>query len=109
MHETFLYFQELLLLVFFVLLGMIMFASLVYYAERVEHNPDNQFESISVGLWWALITISTIGYGDTTPKTNLGRIVGSFCALMGVLTIALPVPVIVSNFAQLYSHAQARY
>ncbi|KAI1705606.1 ion transport protein [Ditylenchus destructor] len=100
--------RELLLLVFFVFLGMILFASLVYYAERVEHNPENQFESISVGLWWALITISTIGYGDSVPKTNLGMIVGSFCALMGVLTIALPVPVIVSNFAMFYSHAQAR-
>lgn len=37
---------------FFVLLGMVLFASLVYYAERVENNPDNQFESIPVGLWW---------------------------------------------------------
>uniref|UniRef100_A0A1I7VAH9 Ion_trans domain-containing protein n=1 Tax=Loa loa TaxID=7209 RepID=A0A1I7VAH9_LOALO len=42
------------------------------------------------------------------PKTYLGMLVGSICALMGVLTIALPVPVIVSNFAMFYSHAQAR-
>jgi len=43
-----------------------------------------------------------------TPKTYLGMVVGSFCALTGVLTIALPVPVIVSNFALFYSHTQAR-
>ncbi len=43
-----------------------------------------------------------------TPKTGLGRLIGSVCALMGVLTIALPVPVIVSNFATFYSHTQAR-
>lgn len=43
-----------------------------------------------------------------TPHTYLGRIIGSVCALMGVLTIALPVPVIVSNFAMFYSHTQAR-
>jgi len=43
-----------------------------------------------------------------TPHTYLGRIIGSVCALAGVLTIALPVPVIVSNFAMYYSHSQAR-
>ncbi|VDM40591.1 unnamed protein product [Toxocara canis] len=123
--------QELLLLVFFVLLGIVIFAALVYYAERVEHNPDNQFDSIPVGLWCkfaisikiryfvdidghncrlsgAIITMCTIGFGDMVPKTYLGMLVGSICALMGVLTIALPVPVIVSNFAMFYSHAQAR-
>lgn len=42
------------------------------------------------------------------PKTYLGMLVGSMCALTGVLTIALPVPVIVSNFAMFYSHSQAR-
>uniref|UniRef100_A0A0R3RHF8 Ion_trans domain-containing protein n=1 Tax=Elaeophora elaphi TaxID=1147741 RepID=A0A0R3RHF8_9BILA len=105
--------QELLLLVFFVLLGIVIFAALVYYAERVETNPGNQFHSIPVGLWCqrcyrAIITMCTIGFGDMVPKTYLGMLVGSICALMGVLTIALPVPVIVSNFAMFYSHAQAR-
>ncbi|VDK82360.1 unnamed protein product [Litomosoides sigmodontis] len=100
--------QELLLLVFFVLLGIVIFAALIYYAERVETNPGNQFHSIPVGLWWAIITMCTIGFGDMVPKTYLGMLVGSICALMGVLTIALPVPVIVSNFAMFYSHAQAR-
>ncbi|CAK5099232.1 unnamed protein product [Meloidogyne enterolobii] len=58
--------------------------SLSYYAERLEYNPENQFESITVGMWWALITISTIGYGDSVPKTRLGMVVGSLCALMGL-------------------------
>uniref|UniRef100_A0A914MJW6 Ion transport domain-containing protein n=1 Tax=Meloidogyne incognita TaxID=6306 RepID=A0A914MJW6_MELIC len=100
--------RELILLFFFVVLGMILFASLIYYAERLEYNPENQFESITVGMWWALITISTIGYGDSVPKTRLGMVVGSLCALMGVLTIALPVPVIVANFQNIYSHSKAR-
>lgn len=43
-----------------------------------------------------------------TPQTSLGRLVGSLCAVMGVLTIALPVPVIVGNFAMFYSHIEAR-
>ena len=52
--------------------------------------------------------MTTVGYGDMTPKTYLGMLIGSICALTGVLTIALPVPVIVSNFTLFYSHTQAR-
>ncbi|CAD5224139.1 unnamed protein product [Bursaphelenchus okinawaensis] len=100
--------KELMLLVFFLVLGVVVFAALVYYAERVEVNPDNQFQSIPLATWYAIVTMTTIGYGDMTPHTFLGRLVGSLCALAGVLTIALPVPVIVSNFAMFYSHTQAR-
>uniref|UniRef100_A0A1I8ELZ4 Ion_trans domain-containing protein n=1 Tax=Wuchereria bancrofti TaxID=6293 RepID=A0A1I8ELZ4_WUCBA len=68
-------------------------------------NKPGQSISLHSG---AIITMCTIGFGDMVPKTYLGMLVGSLCALMGVLTIALPVPVIVSNFAMFYSHAQAR-
>lgn len=100
--------KELTLLVFFLVLGIVVFASLVYYAERLESNPGNDFTSIPQGLWWAIVTMTTIGYGDMVPKTYLGMLVGALCALAGVLTIALPVPVIVANFARFYSHTQAR-
>lgn len=100
--------KELTLLVFFLVLGIVIFASLVYYAERIQYNPDNDFKSIPLGLWWALVTMTTVGYGDMVPKTYIGMFVGALCALAGVLTIALPVPVIVSNFAMYYSHTQAR-
>ncbi|XP_034947087.1 potassium voltage-gated channel protein Shaw [Chelonus insularis] len=100
--------KELTLLVFFLVLGIVIFASLVYYAERIQDNPKNDFKSIPLGLWWALVTMTTVGYGDMVPKTYIGMFVGALCALAGVLTIALPVPVIVSNFAMYYSHTQAR-
>ena len=80
----------------------------VYYAERIQPNPQNDFNSIPLGLWWALVTMTTVGYGDMVPKTYLGMFVGALCALGGVLTVALPVPVIVSNFEMYYSHTQVK-
>lgn len=52
---------ELILLVFFLILGIVIFASLVYYAERIQSNPENDFNSIPLGLWWALVTMTTVG------------------------------------------------
>ncbi|CAF1206188.1 unnamed protein product [Rotaria sordida] len=100
--------RELMLLIFFLVLFIVIFASLIYYAERLQKNPDNDFTSIPIGLWWSIVTMTTVGYGDMVPKTYVGMMVGGLCALTGVLTIALPVPVIVANFAMYYSHTQAR-
>ncbi|XP_066588404.1 potassium voltage-gated channel protein Shaw-like [Prorops nasuta] len=100
--------EEFALLVFFVVFGIVVFASLIFYAERLQENPNNDFDSIPRGLWWALVTMTTVGYGDMTPKTFPGMFIGGLCALAGVLAIALPVPVIVSNFSMFYSHTQAR-
>ena len=55
--------KELFLLVFFLVLGIVIFASLVYYAERLQANPRNDFKSIPEGLWWAIVTMTTVGYG----------------------------------------------
>ncbi|XP_017491439.1 PREDICTED: potassium voltage-gated channel protein Shaw-like, partial [Rhagoletis zephyria] len=54
--------KELFLLVFFLVLGIVIFASLVYYAERLQANPRNDFKSIPEGLWWAIVTMTTVGY-----------------------------------------------
>lgn len=81
-------------------------ADLQTTTTQQQDNPDNQFKSIPLGLWWALVTMTTVGYGDMAPKTFYGMFVGALCALAGVLTIALPVPVIVSNFSRFYSHSQ---
>ncbi|KAL3310650.1 Potassium voltage-gated channel subfamily D member 1, partial [Cichlidogyrus casuarinus] len=96
--------SELGFLLFSLTMAIIIFATVMYYAEKSE--PQTSFISIPSAFWYTIVTMTTLGYGDMVPTTIIGKIVGGMCSLCGVLVIALPVPVIVSNFSRIYHQSQ---
>lgn len=93
--------RELLLMTAFLMVGMLIFSSLIYYAD-----DRSTFTSIPHGFWWALITMTTVGYGDMYPETEWGYVIGSLTALSGLLMIGFSVPILVSNFLMYYKHLE---
>lgn len=99
---------ELFLLLIILLIPVVMFSSIIFYVEKKLDRFETKFQSIPASFWWSLITMTTVGYGDMTPNSWAGKIIGGVCAIFGVLMVALPISVIGSNFNLYYAHAQAR-
>ncbi|XP_013872608.1 A-type voltage-gated potassium channel KCND2 isoform X2 [Austrofundulus limnaeus] len=96
--------SELGFLLFSLTMAIIIFATVMFYAEK--GSSATKFTSIPAAFWYTIVTMTTLGYGDMVPKTIVGKVFGSICSLSGVLVIALPVPVIVSNFSRIYHQSQ---
>lgn len=82
-----------------ILLGTtLMAAALAHLVER-EAQPD-KFGTIPDAMWWAIVTLGTIGYGDVVPVTMLGKLVAGVTIFLGLVMIALPVGIIANGFAE---------
>ena len=92
---------ELALLLMIMGIGVFLFSALGYTLEQ--SHPDTMFTSIPQAFWWAVITMTTVGYGDVYPKTTLGRCNAAVSFLCGVISIALPINPIINNFVLYYS------
>ncbi|XP_060075663.1 potassium voltage-gated channel subfamily A member 1-like [Ylistrum balloti] len=85
----------------FLIFGVVVFSTAMFHSERLVDN--SHFGSIPETFWWSIVSMTTVGYGDMFPQGIAGKVVGAFTVVGGILTVALPVPIVVTNFNTLYS------
>jgi len=89
---------------FLMFIMLVLSASLMYLIEH-DAQPEN-FADIPSAMWWSLVTLTTVGYGDVTPITVLGKILGGFVTVLGLGMYALPAAILASGFMQELSKRQ---
>ena len=98
--------SELAITVFVAFILLILSSTLMYYIEN-DAQPEN-FASIGHSFWWAIATLTTIGYGDVYPITAIGKVLSSIIALIGIGFIALPTGIISSAFMEHIQESKAK-
>ena len=90
----------------FVLVVVVVIGTLMYVVE----GPANGFTSVPVSIYWAITTLTTVGFGDITPKTDLGRLLSSMMMLMGWGTLAVPTGIVSAEFSarRVYQEGMSR-
>jgi len=91
--------EELTITISVVIILLVFASSFMYFIEN-SAQPDN-FSSIPASMWWAVATLTTVGYGDVYPVTPLGKALGSFIAMLGVGMVALPAGILGSGFMEM--------
>jgi voltage-gated potassium channel len=93
--------NELILSLVLVIFLIIIASSLLYFAEHsYPTEKDSKFTSIPATLWWAVVTLTTTGYGDVVPLTTVGRVLAGVIMLTGVAFFALPAGIITAGFLE---------
>ncbi|MBQ3660866.1 MAG: ion transporter [Firmicutes bacterium] len=90
----------------FIIIVLMMASSLCMYSVEHEAQPE-AFKNAFSGIWWSMSTIFTIGYGDVSPVTTLGRIMGIVISFLGVGAVAIPTGIISAGFVERYTEMQA--
>ena len=109
---------------FMLIIGVIIFASLLHAVERGEYDEitdafyvtdsitgdqvRSEFISIPESLWWALVTVTTVGYGDASPNTPWGKVAASACMIYGIFFMAMPIAIIGQNFINAWDNNMFR-
>lgn len=90
--------EELQVVAIVLLIMLVITSSLMYFVEH-EAQPE-AFSSIPSAMWWGIVTLTTVGYGDVYPITPLGRFLGTLIAVLGVGMFALPAGILSSGFIE---------
>ena len=89
--------RKIAVFLFAILMLVTILGSIMYIVE----SPESGFTSIPQGIYWAIVTLTTVGYGDIAPVTILGKIISSFVMILGYAIIAVPTGIVTSEFANL--------
>jgi voltage-gated potassium channel len=84
---------------FVILLGATLIAAAAMHLVEARAQPD-KLGTLPDALWWAITTLTTVGYGDVVPITGLGRMIASVTMVIGLIMIALPVGIVANAFAE---------
>ena len=98
--------HELFMVSISLVVPVLLFSSAIHFAEKDANGEV--FSSVPASFWWAIVTVTTLGYGDVVPVTKLGKLIGALCAICGIIIVALPVSVIGSSFSYYYRQARTR-
>ncbi len=90
--------EDLVVTVAIVLVLMVLSASFIYFAEN-QAQPEN-FPDIPSSMWWAIVTLTTVGYGDVYPVTTLGKVFAAGIAMLGIGMFALPTGILGASFVE---------
>lgn len=91
--------EQLVLSFLFIFFVLVIISFAMYYVEH-DAQPD-KFSSIPAAMWWGIATLTTVGYGDIVPVTELGKFFGGLFAIAGVALLALPAGILSSGFFEL--------
>ena len=93
---------------YFIMFTIIILASSGIYLLEHKIQPE-EFGSIPSSFWWAVTTLTTVGYGDVTPITTAGRVFGGIITLVGMSMVALPTGIIASGFGNMFRRNRQKY
>jgi voltage-gated potassium channel len=99
--------EQLLLALSLLLIAMVLASALMYDAEH-EAQPE-VFASIPHAMWWALVTLATVGYGDVYPVTPMGKILSAVVVIVGIMIFALPTAIFAAGFVEEIEQEQEVY
>ena len=86
--------KKIMVFTIFILIMVCIFGSIMYLIER---GVNENFDSIPRSMYWAIVTITTVGYGDISPSTSLGQFIATIIMLMGYVIIAVPTGIVTSS------------
>lgn len=98
--------NKILVFLFFILIMVTIFGSMMYLVEGTHGNPG--FSSIPQSVYWAIVTITTVGYGDIAPQSPVGQFLASIIMILGYAVIAVPTGIVTSEFTKGYKKKKAK-